>query len=100
MRNPADGDLSGKKKSSGIMSLPLHVPVEAEPALQMPRQDVLRARLGELRLAHRKLHDKVSELAAQGGFASLALQRLKREKLGLKDAISRIEDELTPDIIA
>jgi hypothetical protein len=30
----------------------------------------------------------------------LTLRRLKKQKLSLKDAITRIEDELTPDIIA
>ena len=30
----------------------------------------------------------------------LAMKRLKKRKLALKDTISRIEDELTPDIIA
>lgn len=100
MQNPADSNPSGSKKLSGVMSLPVRLPGQTEQAMQMPRQDILRARLGELRLAHRKLHDKVAELSAQGGFATLALQRLKREKLSLKDMISRIEDELTPDIIA
>lgn len=31
---------------------------------------------------------------------SLTLGRLKRQKLALKDQIARLEDELTPDIIA
>ena len=30
----------------------------------------------------------------------LTLRRLKKQKLALKDRISAIEDELTPDIIA
>jgi len=30
----------------------------------------------------------------------LTVQRFKKEKLILKDEIARIEDELTPDIIA
>jgi len=28
------------------------------------------------------------------------LQRLKKRKLGLKDAIARLEDDLNPDLIA
>ena len=39
-------------------------------------------------------------MEASGRADQLALRRLKKQKLGLKDRIARIEDVLTPDIIA
>ncbi|MEL6700673.1 MAG: DUF465 domain-containing protein, partial [Pseudomonadota bacterium] len=39
-------------------------------------------------------------LGERAGADRLALQRLKKQKLALKDRIARIEDQLTPDIIA
>ena len=42
----------------------------------------------------------IAALAVQSLTHSLTLQRLKKQKLSLKDRIARLEDELTPDIIA
>ena len=39
-------------------------------------------------------------MAVGGVVCSLTLGRMKRQKLALKDRIARLEDELTPDIIA
>ena len=39
-------------------------------------------------------------MAANGVVCSLTLGRMKKQKLALKDHIARLEDELTPDIIA
>ena len=39
-------------------------------------------------------------MSAGGVLCSLTLGRLKRQKLALKDQIARLEDDLTPDIIA
>ncbi|WP_299646533.1 DUF465 domain-containing protein [uncultured Jannaschia sp.] len=57
-------------------------------------------RLEVLRQDHRDLD--VAIRAVEDGPAPdpLVVRRLKRQKLGLKDRIARIEDELTPDIIA
>ena len=44
--------------------------------------------------------EAIAALATQSLTHSLTLQRLKKQKLALKDRIARIEDELTPDIIA
>lgn len=65
---------------------------EAEPAL--------RARLGALRQEHADLDAAVQAMAAVTLPDLLAIGRLKRKKLQLKDEIARIEDLLTPDIIA
>ncbi|TKW67745.1 MAG: DUF465 domain-containing protein [Paracoccus denitrificans] len=67
---------------------------------EMSHEEIARARLDVLRRDHRELDEKIKTLADQPGTSSLHLQRLKREKLALKDRIARLEDELTPDIIA
>jgi len=60
----------------------------------------LRRRLEELRTEHRDLDDVIARLIEKAPYDQLQLQRLKKRKLGLKDMITRIEDELHPDIIA
>jgi hypothetical protein len=60
----------------------------------------LRRRLEELRTEHRDLDDVIARLIEKAPYDQLQLQRLKKRKLGLKDMITRIEDELQPDIIA
>ena len=57
-------------------------------------------RLATLRAAHRALDQRITQLAASGTRDEVELQRLKKQKLALKDHIARLEDELTPDIIA
>jgi len=67
---------------------------------EMNHEDVLRVKLGVLRREHRDLDDAIHALEVSGRGDQLTLRRLKKQKLGLKDQIARIEDELTPDIIA
>lgn len=63
-------------------------------------EDSLRARLALLREEHRDLDAAIEALFAQGPADQLRTQRLKKRKLWLKDEITRIEDQLIPDIIA
>lgn len=67
---------------------------------QMSHEEISRARLEVLRREHRDLDEAITALVCVGANCSLTLQRLKKQKLALKDRISRLEDELTPDIIA
>lgn len=67
---------------------------------EMSRDEIVRAKLIALRSEHRDLDEAIAALAAQQLTSSLALQRLKKQKLLLKDRIARLEDEATPDIIA
>lgn len=68
--------------------------------MELNGEDVLRIRLEVLRREHRDLDDAIAALQAQETADQLALRRLKKQKLRLKDAIARIHDDLTPDIIA
>ena len=67
---------------------------------KMERGEMLRIRLDVLEREHRDLDEAISALDQAGRADMLTLRRLKKQKLALKDQIARIEDELTPDIIA
>lgn len=59
----------------------------------------LRRRLEDLREEHRALDAAIYSLHITGGDL-MQLARLKKRKLALKDEITWIENQLTPDIIA
>jgi hypothetical protein len=63
-------------------------------------EEMLRIRLEVLRREHRDLDDAIHALSSGGRADALTLQRLKKQKLALKDQIVRINDQLIPDIIA
>ena len=60
----------------------------------------LRAQLARLLQEHRDLDAAITALQHAHGSDMLQVQRLKKRKLYLRDRISFIEDQLTPDIIA
>ena len=62
--------------------------------------DVLKQRIDQLHLEHRDLDDVICRLAQSAVQDQLQLQRLKKRKLYLKDQISLLERQLTPDIPA
>ncbi|MBN2741477.1 MAG: DUF465 domain-containing protein [Rhodobacteraceae bacterium] len=68
--------------------------------IEMEHDEVLRVELEVLKREHRDLDEAIHALTAAVHFDQLRLVRLKKQKLALKDQIARIEDELTPDIIA
>ena len=70
----------------------------SDPALE--NDEVLKIQLVVFKSEHRDLDDAISALVEKGTADQLTLQRLKKRKLALKDKISRLEDRLTPDIIA
>lgn len=67
---------------------------------KMERLDVLRSKLGVLREEHRDLDEAIRVMEDRASADMLTLRRMKKRKLSLKDQIARIEDEITPDIIA
>jgi len=60
----------------------------------------LRAQLARLLQEHRDFDAAISALETSPGSDILQVQRLKKRKLHLRDRITFIEDQLTPDIIA
>ena len=67
---------------------------------ELNHEEVLHVKLEVLKREHRDLDEAILAMHDRGTGDELAMKRLKKRKLQLKDAISRIEDELTPDIIA
>jgi hypothetical protein len=60
----------------------------------------LQEQLARLQQEHRDLDAAIFALQDTPGADILQVQRLKKRKLYLRDRISFIEDQLTPDIIA
>ena len=60
----------------------------------------LEAELARLKQEHRDLDMAIDALESMVAGDQLQVQRLKKRKLSLKDQIIRLEDQLTPDIIA
>ena len=68
--------------------------------ISMKTEEVLRVELEFFRQEHRDLDQAIIALSDTATSDRLMIQRLKKKKLQLKDKISRLEDRLTPDIIA
>lgn len=74
--------------------------MNAPTDISMKTNEVLRVELEVMRREHRDLDEAIQALTDKGTADQFTLQRLKRNKLRLKDKIAIIEDRLTPDIIA
>ena len=57
-------------------------------------------KLAQLRQEHRDLDEAIQALTASGPLDQLQLTRLKKKKLMLRDQITKLEDQIVPDIIA
>jgi len=68
--------------------------------LERVDREVMEGRLNELRTRHRDLDGAIDALVHKGIYDYLQLQRLKKQKLQLKDQIATLENALVPDIIA
>ena len=60
----------------------------------------LQESLAKLRQEHRDLDSAIDALEQSGHGDPLQLKRLKKKQLSIKDEMSRVEDQLLPDIIA
>ena len=67
---------------------------------RLDHEAVLLVKLEVLKREHRDLDEAITAMTERPAADQLTLKRLKKRKLALKDQIARIEDELTPDIIA
>jgi hypothetical protein len=63
-------------------------------------ESTLRAELGRLQQEHRDIDAAIEALRTSPSADQIQIQRFKKRKLALRDRISFIEDQLTPDIIA
>jgi hypothetical protein len=61
---------------------------------------ILFKRLEILKEKHRQLDESIDQVANAQLTDQLQLMRLKKERLALRDQISRLEEEMYPDIIA
>lgn len=71
-----------------------------QDASTMDHEEVLRVKLEVLRHEHSDLNAAIDALQERAVRDQLSMQRLKKKKLSLKDQIAKLEDQLTPDIIA
>lgn len=62
--------------------------------------EALKQRINQLHVEHRDLDDVISRLSISPAQDQIQLQRLKKRKLYLKDQITMLERQLTPDIPA
>lgn len=69
-------------------------------AMREMTEDELTTHLAELRQQHRELDTRIAGLHAERLSDQLSIRRLKKQKLRLKDEITRVENQLYPDIIA
>lgn len=76
------------------------------PLLGMGNESMADQEQAELRLAIARLrqehedYDAAINAMIQVGCDALRVQRMKKKKLVIKDRISKIEDQIIPDIIA
>jgi hypothetical protein len=63
-------------------------------------EGALRSRLSALKVEHQDLDAAIEALAARPQPDMVRIARFKKKKLALRDEIVRLEDQLTPDIIA
>ena len=81
---------------------PSRAPAAFKPKRHMTQEEEreLRAHLARLLQEHRDLDAAIEALQGSASSDLLQVQRLKKRKLQLKDRITFVEDQLTPDIIA
>jgi len=102
----AAAGLSGINQNAIIQSnLPDGLRASSSPgatkaAMTQEEERELRAQLARLQQEHRDLDAAIAALQETPGSDLIQVQRLKKRKLQLRDRITFIEDQLTPDIIA
>ena len=71
-----------------------------DKGLTSEERDALVGHIERLREEHRDLDAAIEALRQAGQADQLQVQRLKKRKLLLRDKLARLEDQLTPGIIA
>ncbi len=80
----------------------MNEPPETDPPADQAANELFTPgmRLLELQTRHRVLDDRIKEIYEFPYQNQILLQRLKKEKLRLKDAIERLKNEMIPDLNA
>ena len=65
-----------------------------------PSQEELLVLLEQLKIEHRRIDAEIEALEQTGVVDVLKIRRMKKIKLSIKDQITYLENQLTPDIIA
>ena len=63
-------------------------------------QNKIKAKINKLRKLHSELDMEISKIVKVIPVDQVMLQRIKKEKLKLKDEISKLSSHILPDIIA
>ena len=94
------GGNDGDEKGDGSVVDASHFFSARESGFSSANEDALNIRLNLLVQEHSDLDAAIIALASAPSYDGLALARLKKRKLQLKDLIQKLRDQLTPDIIA
>ena len=63
-------------------------------------QNIVKVKINKLRKLHSELDMEISKIVKVIPVDQVMLQRIKKEKLKLKDEISKLSSHILPDIIA
>jgi len=85
-------------KTAFLAKIRAEMSTSDEPTIA--NDEAIQARIAQLRQAHQDLDAAITALAINPLPDQLRIARLKKQKLALRDQIGRLEDRLTPDIIA
>ena len=78
----------------------MHDDTDNQDGTNEPSEAELKALLEQLRLEHRRIDTEINALIETGVADVVKVQRMKKIKLSIKDQITYIENQTTPDIIA
>ena len=70
------------------------------PPISEEQRQKMEQRLFELKQEHRDMDDVINRLLLTPVVEEMQLKRFKKRKLLLKDSIAKIENALSPDILA
>ncbi len=76
------------------------MPPDQERRLTEEEEREIRRQIAGLMVEHRDLDGAIAQAAMAANADTMAIQRLKKRKLALKDQMTKLEDRLLPDIIA
>lgn len=68
--------------------------------MMMEKNILFDSNLSKLRVQHAVLQAQIENISAEPLYDQLAVQRLKRLRLQVREQIEKIQDSLLPDIIA